>query len=185
MKEQMLNYIREMISYIGDDPDRDSVIRTPERVLKSWDELFSGYKIDPSSIFTEFESDGYDQIVLMKDIEFVSFCEHHILPFYGKAHVAYLAKDKVIGASKLARVVDVFAKRLQMQERICQQVVQCLDENLDSFGSACIIEGKHMCMCSRGVNKQHSYMITSAVSGKFKLSPEMEQKLFQMINMSK
>lgn len=182
MNENMLNYVKEMIRYIGDDPERESVVKTPERVVKSWGELFSGYNIDPDSLFTEFESDGYDQIVLMKDIEFESFCEHHILPFYGTAHVAYLAKDKVVGASKLARVVDLYAKRLQMQERICQQVINCLDEHLDRLGSACIIKGKHMCMCSRGVNKQHSYMVTSAVSGKFKTSPEMEQKLFQMLN---
>lgn len=182
--EDMENFVSEMIAYIGDNPERSSVVDTPKRVVKSWNELFAGYKTDPDTLFTEFDGEDYDQIVLMKDIEFVSFCEHHILPFVGKAHVAYIADGSVVGASKLARVVDAYAKRLQMQERICQQVVQCIDRNINTKGTACIIEAKHYCMCARGVGKQHSYMVTSAVSGQFKEHREMEQKLFQMIQMS-
>lgn len=154
------------IQFIGDDPNRPGLLETPKRVVKAWGELFSGYSKNPEDVFKVFD-EGYNELVLMQDIELYSMCEHHMLPFIGRAHVAYIAKGKVIGASKLARLVEVYARRLQVQERLGAQVVDALMEHLDPAGAACIIEAKHLCMCARGVNKQHSIMKTSTMRGVF------------------
>jgi len=160
--------IRTIIKEIGDDPDRPGLIETPARVIRSWEELFAGYKQDPADIFKIFDEDGYNELVWIKNIEFYSTCEHHLLTFYGQAHVAYIADGKkVIGASKLARLVDIFARRLSTQERIARQVAETLMENLQPIGAACIIEGIHLCMRCRGVAKQSSIMGTSCLRGLF------------------
>jgi GTP cyclohydrolase I len=160
--------IRAMLLQIGEDPDRSGLRETPARVIRSWAEIFGGYHIDPASVFKIFDEDGYNELVLMRNIEFYSFCEHHMLPFFGKAHVAYLASDdRVIGASKLARLVDIYARRLQTQERLCKQITDALMEHLRPRGAGCVIEGAHMCMRCRGVNKQHSEMVTSSLRGRF------------------
>lgn len=139
-------------------------------MVASWSHIFGGYALDPKDVITAFEQDvKCDQIVLLKDIEFYSTCEHHMIPFFGKAHIAYIPKDnKVIGISKLARILDIYARRLQIQERICEQVISALMEHLQPLGAACIIKAKHLCMMMRGVEKQNSEMVTSSVVGAFR-----------------
>jgi GTP cyclohydrolase I len=161
--------ITRIIEYLGDDPNRDGLKETPKRVIIALKEMCSGYHQDLNEIVKTFDMEGYDEMVLLKDIEFYSLCEHHMLPFFGRAHVAYIPGDngKVIGVSKLARIVDTFAKRLQIQERIGRQVVDFLQEKLQCIGAACIIEANHLCMRARGVEKQSSIMITSSLTGVF------------------
>lgn len=173
------NIVRQL-QYIGEDVTRDGLKGTPARIVKSWDELYAGYKQNPGDIFTVFE-DKYDEIVLLKNIEMYSMCEHHMLPFHGLAHIAYIANGKVIGISKLARLLDIFARRLQIQERIGQQVTAALDEYLKPLGSACIIEAKHMCMTCRGVNKQHASMVTSTLTGRFRSDVSARNELMTLI----
>ena len=175
--------ITRILQYIGEDPSREGLRDTPNRVVKSWDKLFEGYNKDPKDIFTCFESDGYNQIVLLKNIEVFSTCEHHMLPFFGKAHVAYIPSGKVIGISKLARLVDIFARRLQIQERIGEQVTDALMEYLNPMGAACIIEAKHMCMTMRGVEKQNSIMTTSSLKGVFLNDSSAKNELIQLIKL--
>lgn len=163
----MKDQIRWFLKHIGEDPDREGLKDTPKRIVKMWGEIFSGYKMKPEDIITMFDADGYVQLVLLKDIELYSMCEHHILPFYGKAHVAYIPNDRVIGISKLARIVDMYSKRLQIQERLCDQVSQCLMDYLQPVGAACIVEAKHLCMRMRGIRKQNSVMVTSSLKGVF------------------
>ena len=164
----MEDKIKKIIFDIGDDPNREGVLETPARVVKSWKELYSGYIQDPKSVFKSFESEGFDNMVICKDIEFYSMCEHHMLPFFGKAHVAYIPNDRIIGLSKLARLTDIYSRRLQNQERLTDQIAKTLFENLDAKGSGVIMEGKHFCMMSRGVQKQHSCMTTSSLYGVFR-----------------
>jgi GTP cyclohydrolase I len=174
--------IKGILYQIGEDPNRDGLKDTPKRVAKSYQELFAGYKQDVKSLFTVFDQEGCDSIILLKDIEIFSTCEHHMLPFYGKAHVAYIpSKGKVVGISKLARLVDLYAKRLQIQERICEQVTIALMEHLQPLGAACIIEARHMCMCARGVGKQNSIMTTSSLKGVFLSELSAKQELLTLI----
>lgn len=179
--ERYKKMIAEMIDYIGDKPHRKGLEETPERVLRSYDELFSGYKQDIKSLFTVFDADGYDQIIICKNIEFYSMCEHHILPFIGKAHVAYIPEEKIIGLSKLARLVDAFSRRLQIQERIGEQVTEAIETYLKPLGSACIIEAEHFCMRMRGVNKQNSTMVTSSMKGVFMDKPAARAELMSLL----
>lgn len=173
--------IREIIDTIGDDPTREGLIDTPNRVLKSWNELYSGYQVDIKELFTVFEPEQYSEMVLLKDIEFYSMCEHHMLPFYGVAHVAYIPKNHLVGISKLARVVEAFSRRLQNQERLADQIASTLDLFLSPEGAACVIEGKHMCMACRGVKKGSATMITSSLRGVFKTNPATRAELFSFI----
>lgn len=175
------NIIKEIIRHIGDDPERDGLIETPDRVIKSWKELYSGYSMSVTDCFKVFD-EKYDELVLMQDIELYSMCEHHMLPFIGRAHVAYIADGKVIGASKLARIVEIYARRLQVQERLGVQVVNALMKYLKPKGAACIIEAKHLCMCSRGVQKQHSVMKTSTMRGVFLTEPAARLELMSLIS---
>lgn len=177
--------VRQTLYEIGENPEREGLLDTPKRVVKMWDEIYSGYDKNPEDLFTTFEAGTYDQIVLLKDIELYSMCEHHMLPFYGVAHVAYIPNDKVVGISKLARLVDVFAKRLQIQERIGEQVTETLMQHLQPKGAACIIEACHMCMRMRGVNKQNSTMVTSSVKGVFLEDPSAKQELFNLLQNGK
>lgn len=160
--------IREIIRFIGDDPLREGLVDTPKRVVKSWKEIFGGYKMDPKAVLgTTFSAEGYNQIVICKDIEMFSTCEHHMIPFVGKVHIGYIPGDRVVGLSKLARLVEVYARRLQIQEKMTQQIADTLDEVLKPKGVMVIVKAKHLCMCARGVQKQHSEMITSAIKGAF------------------
>lgn len=174
--EEML---RSIIKNIGDNPDREGIIETPKRVVKSWEEIYSGYKQDVKDIFKSFEDEEYkyEGMVYLKQIEFYSTCEHHMLPFSGSAMVAYLPNGPVIGASKMARLVDMYARRLQMQERIAEQVVNALMHYLRPHGAACLIEAKHLCMACRGVKKQNSIMGYHALKGGFLTNPSSKQEL--------
>lgn len=174
------NIVR-LLEYIGEDPKREGLLKTPERVVKSYSELFAGYKKKPAELMTVFEKETYDEMVICKDIEIYSTCEHHMLPFFGKAHIAYIPDKKVIGLSKLPRLLEVFARRLQIQERIGEQVTEALMTHLKPLGAACIIEAKHTCTCSRGVNKQNSVMITSSLKGVFKDNHAAREELMQLI----
>lgn len=161
--------VREMLSHIGEDPDREGLLKTPERVVRSWEKLYGGYKQDPAKILevSFSETENYDQMILMTDIEFYSTCEHHMLPFFGKAHVAYIPKKKVVGASKLVRLVECFARRLQIQERLTGQIANAMQEHLDPRGSGVVIVAQHFCMTARGVERQEVLMKTSALRGAF------------------
>lgn len=178
-----LDVIRDLISIIGDNPFREGLIDTPKRVLKSYDEIFAGYSQNAREILaTTFEEDiSYNQIILSRDIPFSSFCEHHMLPFTGKAHVAYLPNKNVVGLSKLARVVDMFAKRLQIQEKMTDQIADAIFEVLQPKGVGVMITAHHTCMSMRGVNKQDSQMLTTALRGTF-LTEEHKQEFYNMIN---
>ena len=161
--------IREILRRIGENPDREGLKETPARIIRSWKELFSGYRQRAEDLLvTQFHAEQYDEIVLLRDIEFYSTCEHHMLPFCGKAHVAYIPQDKIVGLSKLARLVDVFARRLQVQERLTQQIASELQRVLKPKGVAVMIEASHQCMSCRGVRKQSGKTITSCLVGAFK-----------------
>ena len=161
---------------------REGLKNTPKRVVESWDEIYSGYNKNPKEILdATFNGEGYDGIVLLKDIEFYSTCEHHLLAFTGKAHVAYIPTDKIVGISKLARLVEVYAKRLQNQERITTQVADALIDYLKPLGAAVIIEASHSCMGCRGVKKNHAIMTTSAMRGVFFDKAEARAELMQLI----
>ena len=158
------------------------MLKTPERIVRSWNELFSGYKQDPEKIFTVFEdTEDYTGLVLLKDIEFHSFCEHHMQIFSGKAHIAYIPNGRVVGVSKLARLLDIYARRLQIQERIGQQVTNDLMKYLNPLGAACLIEASHNCMKARGINKQNSVMVTSSLAGIFLTEPKTREELMMLI----
>lgn len=182
-KESQEELVRQMLYEIGEEPNREGLIDTPKRIVKMWDEIYEGYKQKPEDVLTTFAADGYDQIILLKDIELYSMCEHHNLPFIGKAHIAYLPnpKGKIVGISKLARLLDIYAKRMQIQERLGDQVTTALMKYLQPLGAACIIEAQHLCMRMRGVEKQNSIMITSSLKGVFLTNPEVRQELTQLI----
>lgn len=180
--KEAFNKVQWLIDFIGDDPDREGLKDTPQRVIRSFNELYGGYQVDVPSLFTTFsECENYDQMVTLKDIEFFSTCEHHMLPFFGKAHIAYLPDKKVIGVSKLARILDAFAARLQIQERIGQQVTDAIMKHLEPLGVACVIEAQHFCMKARGVKKLNSIMVTSSLTGCFKDEPSTRSEFMQFI----
>ena len=174
-----------LLKYLENDPDREGLVKTPSRVIDSWDEIFSGYNSDSESILqATFNAEGYDGIVLLSNIEFHSTCEHHLQPFSGKAHVAYIPVDRIVGISKLARIVDHHALRLQNQERITNNVANDLVEHLNPLGAAVIIQASHGCMRCRGVKKQNAIMTTSAMRGVFFDKKEARNELMQLIENS-
>jgi GTP cyclohydrolase I len=165
--------VRQILESIGEDPERQGLQRTPLRVAKAYAELTSGYHVDTDALINDAVFDvDYDEMVLVKDIDFYSMCEHHMLPFYGKAHVAYIPNGKVIGLSKIPRIVEMFARRLQVQERMTQQIADFLQETLQAQGVAVVVEGQHMCAAMRGVKKANARMTTSAMLGSFKHNPQ-------------
>ena len=175
--------VRAMLPYLGEDPEREGLQRTPERVAKAMQFLTSGYKADiPKLINQALYTVKYDEMVIVKDIEFFSLCEHHLLPFFGKMHVAYLPNDRVLGLSKLPRIVDAFARRLQIQERLTQQVAQTIQDAIEPQGVGVICEARHLCMMMRGVEKQHSGAITSAMLGAFRDCKETRDEFLSLVN---
>jgi GTP cyclohydrolase I len=175
-------FIEGILDALGEDRTRDGLQRTPARVERALRFLTSGYTTDISKIVNGAVFDvKYDEMVIVKDIEFFSLCEHHMLPFYGKIHVAYLARDKVIGLSKLPRIVDAFARRLQIQERMTQQIAHCIQELLDPLGVGVVAEAQHFCMMMRGVEKQHSGTVTSAMLGAFRENKETRDEFLSLI----
>ncbi len=175
--------VRTLIRWAGDDPDREGLVGTPDRVAEAYREYFAGYDDDPVEILqrTFEETDGYDEIVLLRDIGFESHCEHHLAPIIGKAHVAYFPAKRVVGISKLARVVEVYAKRLQLQEKMTAQIANTLDEVLQPLGTAVVIEAEHQCMTSRGVHKPGVTMVTSRMLGVFRDDPSTRHEFLAMI----
>ncbi|MDX8396519.1 MAG: GTP cyclohydrolase I FolE [Mariprofundaceae bacterium] len=184
---EAMGFVRGMLEYIGEDVNREGLKETPARVLAAMAEHFSGYKEDPREhlLKTFEEVEGYDEVVLVSDIEVHSHCEHHMVPFVGKAHVAYIPRDRVVGLSKLARVVEGYAKRLQVQEKLTMQVANAIEEVLDPKGVAVIIQCQHFCMCHRGVHKPDSWTTTSKLTGSFLKNPSSRLELFQLVGMSK
>jgi GTP cyclohydrolase I len=175
--------ISGVLDAIGENPKRDGLLQTPERVEKALRYLTSGYTADIGKIVNgAIYEVKYDEMVIVKDIEFFSMCEHHMLPFYGKVHVAYIARNKVIGLSKLPRIIDAFARRLQIQERLTQEVAQCIQDLLDPLGVGVIAEAQHFCMMMRGVEKQHSGTVTSAMLGAFRKNKETRDECLSLIH---
>ena len=172
----------EILKYIGEDPNREGLIKTPSRVKKAFEFLTSGYKQDPNEIINEalFASDN-DEMVVVKDIEFYSLCEHHLLPIIGKAHIAYIPNGKVVGLSKIPRVVNVFARRLQIQEQLTEQIAEAINQAIKPKGVAVVLEARHMCMEMRGVEKVCSTTITSAMRGLFKKNKKTRDEFLSII----
>lgn len=183
--EEAERCVRKLLAYLGDDPEREGLVDTPKRVLGAIQEHFRGYREDPvehlSRTFTEVE--GYDELVLVSDIEIYSHCEHHVVPFVGKAHVAYIPNGKVVGLSKIARVVDTFAKRLQVQEKLTAQIANTIDETLSPQGTAVVLQCQHFCMCYRGVRKPGSWTTTSRLTGLFLKDEAARMELLTLIGM--
>ena len=170
-QESIRQAIRNLLTAVGENPEREGLRRTPDRVARMYGELLEGYRQNPNALVNDalFEV-KYDEMVLVHDIEFYSLCEHHLLPFLGRAHVAYLPRNKVLGLSKIPRIVDMFARRLQVQERMTRQIAECIDELLNPLGVAVVIEGLHLCATMRGVKKHDARMTTSAMLGAFRNS---------------
>lgn len=177
--------VKTLIAWIGEDPEREGLIETPKRVIQAFREYFSGYDVNPQEILgkTFEEIDGYDDIVLLKDMRVESHCEHHMAPIIGKAHIAYIPNKKVVGISKIARLLDAFAKRLQTQETMTAQIAKTLNDALKPRAVAVIIDARHQCMTTRGIHKTNASTITKTLLGEFKSDFEMEKKLFAMIAM--
>ena len=173
--------VEHQLRWLGEDPTREGLVETPRRVVKAWETLYGGYNIDPASLFTVFDARDYDQMVVLTNIQFFSTCEHHLLPFFGKAHVAYIPGKKVVGVSKLARLVDMYARRMQIQERIGTQVTDALMKYLHPLGAACILEAEHMCRRARGVQQQSSFMVTSSLQGVFKEKADTRAEFLDLI----
>ena len=180
--KNLANNIKSVLSEIGENTERDGLLKTPERVAKSIEFLTNGYDKDPSEILkSAMFVEDYSQMVLVKDIELYSLCEHHMLPFFGKAHVAYIPNGHIVGLSKIPRIVDVFARRLQVQERLTDEIKDCLQDTLNPTGVAVVIEAQHLCMQMRGVEKQHSSTTTSAFSGIFMSDEKTRSEFINLI----
>ena len=173
--------VREILLAVGEDPDREGLVETPARVARMYAEMFSGLKQDPRQHTKKFFEEKYDEVVLVRDISFCSMCEHHMLPFMGKAHIGYMPSGRVIGLSKLARVVEVIARRPQVQERMTEEIANLLVEELDAKGVAVVIEASHSCMAIRGVRKPGSLCVTSAMKGIFRSNLSSRAEIMQLI----
>ena len=174
---------KQLLAEIGENPNREGLLKTPSRVSKAWSFFSKGYKQDLNRIINDaiFEEDAKD-MVIVRDIEFFSLCEHHLIPFFGKAHVGYIPNGKVIGLSKIPRIIDMFSRRLQVQERLTHQIADAINSVLNPKGVSVVMEGRHMCMQMRGVEKQNSFTSTSAMSGQFKKSAETRSEFLSIIN---
>ena len=178
---------RTILTWLGEDPNREGLLETPKRVMKAYKEYFGGYKVDPNKILdkTFGDVDGYDDMVIQKNISVQSHCEHHMAPIIGKAHVAYIPKERVVGLSKLARVVEVFSKRLQTQERLTMQVAKTLMESLDAKGVAVTIDSTHQCMTMRGIKKEQATTVTNYYLGQFKEDLSYQNRYLRFISITK
>jgi GTP cyclohydrolase I len=178
MEEQ----VRHILKALGEDPDREGLLKTPQRVAQALAFLTQGYRLDPEKVINDaLFTEDYEEMIVQKDIDFFSLCEHHLLPFFGKAHVAYIPHHKIVGISKLARLVDVYARRLQVQERLTNQIANIIMEKLDPLGVAVVIEAEHLCMRMRGVEKQNSMIITSTLLGAFRTRQETRSEFMTLI----
>jgi GTP cyclohydrolase I len=186
-QEQAEEAVRTLLRWSGDDPTREGLLDTPERVVKAYREWFGGYAVDPGEYLrrTFKEVAGYDEMVVLRGIDFESHCEHHIAPIIGRAHVGYLPTNRVVGISKLARVVETFAKRLQVQEKLTAQIAQCIQDNLHPAGVAVVIDASHECMTTRGVHKRGVSMVTSQMLGVFRDDPRTRLEFLQFIGIDR
>jgi GTP cyclohydrolase I len=185
-EETIADLVRKMLALIGEDPNREGLRRTPERFEKAFRYLTSGYRQDPEKLLNgAMFSVCYDNMVVVKDIELYSLCEHHLLPFFGKCHVAYIPNKKVVGLSKIARLVNMYARRLQIQERLTSQIARAIQENLAPEGVGVVVEARHLCMVMRGVEKQHSAAMTSAMLGAFRENKQTRDEFLSLINHGK
>lgn len=182
-REEAEAAVRTLLAWVGEDPSREGLLDTPKRVVKAYEELYRGYQENAQEVLERVfdEVEGYNDIVLMRDIQFFSHCEHHMVPFVGKAHVAYYPREGVVGLSKLARVVDIFARRLQTQEALTQQIIDAIQEHLNPRGVAIMLEGEHMCMSMRGAQKQGTTTVTTQFTGIFRDDPAEQAKFFALI----
>ncbi|MFM9861203.1 GTP cyclohydrolase I FolE [Pseudoxanthobacter sp. M-2] len=182
-REEAEAAVRTLLAWTGDDPDREGLVDTPRRVVRAYEELYKGYREDAATMLSRTfeEVGGYDDIVLVRDIPFFSHCEHHMVPFIGRAHVAYYPSEGVVGLSKIARLVDVFARRLQTQENLTAQIISTMDEHLKPRGIAVMIEAEHQCMSMRGVQKQGASTITSQFTGVFRDDPAEQVRFMTMV----
>jgi len=182
-REEAEEAVRTLIRWAGDSPQREGLVGTPERVARAYEEWFSGYDEDPKAILqrTFEETDGYDEMIVLRDIRLESFCEHHLAPIVGKIHVAYLPRHRVVGISKLARLVEAFARRLQIQEKLTAQIANTIQEVLEPKGVAVVIEAAHQCMTTRGVHKPGAVMVTSRMLGTFRSDPKTRREVLAMI----
>ena len=177
--------VRTLIRWAGDDPDREGLLGTPDRVARAYREFFSGYTTDPASILkrTFEETDGYDEMIVLRDMRFESHCEHHMAPIIGRAHIAYLPRNRVVGISKLARLLDVYAKRLQIQEKLTAQIANTLNDVLQPRGVAVVVDASHQCMTTRGVHKPGTSMVTSRMLGAFRSDPSTRREFLAIIGL--
>jgi GTP cyclohydrolase I len=184
-QKQAEDAVRTLIAWAGDDPKREGLLETPERVVNAYREFFAGYDLDPNIILgkTFEEVEGYDDMVLLKNMRMESHCEHHMVPFIGKAHIAYIPNRKIVGISKIARLLDVFAKRLQTQETMTAQIAQTINNVLKPKGVMVLIDAMHQCMTTRGIHKINTSTITKITIGEFRDNPEMEKKFLTIINL--
>jgi len=184
---EAMKHVRGLLTYMGENPEREGLRETPARVLSAMQEHFKGYKEDPAEHLrkTFEEVEGYDELVLVSDIDLHSHCEHHLVPFVGKAHIAYIPDGRVVGLSKLARVVEGYSKRLQVQEKLTMQIAQAIEDVLRPSGVAVIIQCQHFCMCHRGIQKPNTWTTTSKLTGAFLNNPSSRLELFQLIDMNK
>jgi GTP cyclohydrolase I len=178
--------VRTMLAWTGDNPDREGLIETPKRVVRAYEQFFAGYDKDPKEVLSKVfeEVEGYDEMVIVKDIRVESHCEHHMVPILGKAHVGYLPNKRIVGISKLARVVDIFGKRLQTQEVMTAQIANVINEVLEPKGVAVVVNAKHQCMTTRGVHKSESSTITSTMLGTFRQNPDTRAEFMNLITTS-
>jgi len=175
--------VEQILRHIGEDPEREGLIKTPTRVARSLEFLTKGYDEDPKTVINgALFTEDYSEMIVLRDLDFFSLCEHHILPFFGKANVAYIPKHKIVGISKLARLVDVYARRLQVQERLTTQIANMLMDELDPQGVAVVVQAEHLCMRMRGVEKQNSVVVTSAMLGVFRSHQETRQEFMTLVN---
>ena len=183
-RDAALEAVRTLLAWAGDDPDREGLSETPRRVVEAFEEWFSGYGEDPKALLAKtFEDvEGYDDIVMLRDIEVESHCEHHMAPFLGKAYVAYMPTNRVVGISKIARVVEIFSKRLQTQETMTQQIADAITDSLRPAGVAVLIDANHQCMSTRGVHHRHVSTITTQFTGVFKTDPTLRQRFLDFAN---
>jgi GTP cyclohydrolase IA len=179
--------VRSILRHIGEDPQREGLERTPTRVVQAYEYLTSGYVQDPKQVINGalFTEEHYQEIILCRDVDFYSLCEHHLLPFIGKAHVAYLPNRHIVGLSKIARLVEIFARRLQIQERLTTQIAQTIMDEIKPLGVAVVLEAEHLCMRMRGVEKQNSYVTTSAMLGRFRTHLETRQEFMNLLRTAK
>ncbi|HWP60157.1 MAG TPA: GTP cyclohydrolase I FolE [Candidatus Acidoferrales bacterium] len=178
----MKHHIRSILKLIGEDPDREGLLKTPQRVEEALRFLTQGYAMDVDQVINDaLFTENYEEIIVQKDIDFFSLCEHHILPFFGKAHVGYIPHHKIVGVSKLARLVDLYARRLQVQERMTNQIANTIMEKLTPLGVAVVVEAEHLCMRMRGVEKQNSFIITSTMLGAFRTRQETRAEFMNLI----